>query len=440
MGQRPRSKLPPLPVPPRPRGRRPGIEVDPAAVRRARVDAGLTLAQVAGPELSRQAIQRIEAGLARPSMRTLEIIAERIGSPVSALLAPRRPRPPITGDPAGELEKLCRTHQYEPAVAYATAILELEPEGQLEAQVRHHLGLALVRLNRAAEALEHLVAARTLFESLDDAWLVAETTDWEACALYLLRDPRALDVVRRALSWYRALEPRSADTESRMLEHVGMILLWHHEWDQVIAYFEEALRMPGVIRDFARMGRIYHGLGVAHDHLGNHERASEVLRNALVLYRQEHELTTGAAQAWLARAENELGLVLAHMREFGRADYLIRSSMDRAAQAGLRREESHFLLSLGELRALERRDAEAFEALRRGIEVGTEVDELTSVGAGYAQMAELHARAGEDEQADHCFALAAGAFQRSGYVRRLEECRSAWAAVRAARTARAAEA
>lgn len=417
--------------PPRPRGRRPGVEVDPDAIRQARLDAGLTLADVAGTELSRQAVQRIEAGRARPSMRTLEIIAGRVGSPVSALLAcPTGQRPVLPEEWVDDLAALCRTHQYERAVAVGEAILEWRPQQRQEALARQYLGLALIRLNRPREALDQVVAARALFEELNDPWLVAEAMDWEACALYLLRDPRALRLVEEALSRYRALEPRSADTESRILEHVGMILLWHHEWDRAIDCFHEALAMPGVVRDFARMGRIYHGLGVAHDHLGDYERAADVLRSALVLYRQEHELTTGAGRAWLARVENELGLVLAHLGEHYRAEHLIRSSLDRAREAGLRREQSHFLLSLGELRALQDRVDEAFDVIQQGITLGDEVGELTSVGQGHMQLGEIHARRGERDLAGRHFEQAAAAFESSGYPTRLAECQQAWAAAR----------
>lgn len=395
------------------------------------MDAGLTLAEVAGTELSRQAVQRIEAGRARPSMRTLEIIAGRLGSPVSTLLArPTGERPVLPGEWVDDLVALCQTHQYERAVAVGHAILEWQPQQRQEALARHYLGLALVRLNRPQEALDELVAARALFEKMSDPWLVAETMDWEACAHYLLREPRALRLIEEALSRYRALEPRSPDTESRMLEHVGMVLLWHHEWDRVIDCFQDALAMPGVVRDFARMGRIYHGLGVAHDHLGDYERAADVLRSALVLYRQEHELTTGAGRAWLARVENELGLVLAHLGEHYRAEHLIRSSLDRAIEAGLRREHSHFLLSLGELRALQDRVDEAFDVVREGIAVGEEVGELTAVGQGHMQLGEVHAGRGEHDLADRHFEQAVAAFKRSGYATRLAECRQAWAATR----------
>src|SRR5262252_4339094 len=75
-------------------GRRPagpGLDIDPDAVRQARLQAGLSLAQVAGWELSRQAVHLIETGKARPRRRTLQIIARRLGVPVSSLLAKTSP-------------------------------------------------------------------------------------------------------------------------------------------------------------------------------------------------------------------------------------------------------------------------------------------------------------------------------------------------------------
>lgn len=60
-----------------------GIAVDPERVRQARVIAGLTLAQVAGKEVSRTFIHQVEHGIARPSPMVLRLIARRTGKPVS---------------------------------------------------------------------------------------------------------------------------------------------------------------------------------------------------------------------------------------------------------------------------------------------------------------------------------------------------------------------
>src|ERR1700730_17556641 len=70
-----------------PNGRHKGIEVLPEAVRRARAEAGLSLAQVAEGEVTRAAIHMVETGKMRPSMRTLQLIARKTKRPISFFLA-----------------------------------------------------------------------------------------------------------------------------------------------------------------------------------------------------------------------------------------------------------------------------------------------------------------------------------------------------------------
>src|ERR1700694_57752 len=96
------------------RGRRRGIEIRPGTVKQARLEAGLSLGQVAGTEISRTAIYFVETGKAKPSMETLKLIAERTGRPLDFFLS--RPsttearssasteeleRLVVTGDPSG---------------------------------------------------------------------------------------------------------------------------------------------------------------------------------------------------------------------------------------------------------------------------------------------------------------------------------------------------
>src|SRR5260221_12905363 len=51
-------------------------------VRSARHDAGLSQAQLAGDELTKGFISQIESGLVRPSIRSLQHIAQKLGNPL----------------------------------------------------------------------------------------------------------------------------------------------------------------------------------------------------------------------------------------------------------------------------------------------------------------------------------------------------------------------
>lgn len=83
-----------------------GIPVDPARVREARRDSGLSLAQLAGTDVSRTFIHFVEQGRSRPSQAVLALIARRTGKPISYFLAqPANDTEPTT-DLAGDLTRV----------------------------------------------------------------------------------------------------------------------------------------------------------------------------------------------------------------------------------------------------------------------------------------------------------------------------------------------
>ena len=55
-------------------------------LRQARLDAGLSQRQLCGEEITRNMLSQIEHGAARPSMKTLQYLAARLGKPVSYFL------------------------------------------------------------------------------------------------------------------------------------------------------------------------------------------------------------------------------------------------------------------------------------------------------------------------------------------------------------------
>jgi len=74
-----------------------GVDVDPAKLREARLAAGLSMAALGGSELSRASIHLYETGRARPSRRSLELIAERTERPIESFM--NHPQPAEIGAP-----------------------------------------------------------------------------------------------------------------------------------------------------------------------------------------------------------------------------------------------------------------------------------------------------------------------------------------------------
>jgi transcriptional regulator with XRE-family HTH domain len=84
-------------------GRAAGIAVDTDRVRRARIEAGLSLADVAGSDVSRTMIHFVETGKSRPSKRVLRLIARRVGKPITYFMQEGKEESPKGEDVAAEL-------------------------------------------------------------------------------------------------------------------------------------------------------------------------------------------------------------------------------------------------------------------------------------------------------------------------------------------------
>jgi tetratricopeptide (TPR) repeat protein/DNA-binding XRE family transcriptional regulator len=407
-----------------PRGPRTGIDIDPAVMRQARREAGLSLAEVAGSELSRQAVHLIEAGKVRPTARSLRLIANRLGVPQSALLAPPGPR--SDRQVISDLERLSQRQEHPLVAEQACRLIELGGSPERTAYAHHYAGRALYQLAQPAEAVAHLRQARERFEALGNPWWAAESLDWEAIALNMLEDPSALRVGRRALRRYRALEPRRPETEARMLEHVGSICYGRRDYEGGRASYEAALQVEGGVRELARIARVYHGLGMCHHGLRELGTAAELVFKAVTLYEAEQRITPAPMRMDMPRAENDLGMVMMGRGELERAEQLFRAALDHYAAAGIERLQSHTLLSMGELREKQGRLDEAVTFVIEAIERAAAWNEMYSLTSGYRQLGELYAVRGDHHLADAAFQRALALLQETGLEERAADCMRAY--------------
>jgi len=406
------------------------VEVDPRLIRRARLDSGLSMAQIAGSEVTRQAIFLIEAGKTRPSMRTLELIASRTGKPASYFMKPPDDSafaPISNGYHVEELEALCLQQQFDEAIELGNRMLGQRVPARVEAYIRQYVGQALVRSSRPDEALDHLRRATEILEAQPDPWLAVECADWEACALYLKEDKRALSVAEHALKLCRSTQPRLPGTEARILEHIASIHVKNHSFDRAIAYYEEALEAAGSVRDLARLGRTYHGLSIAYQERGDLGRAVEFTHKALALYSLEHDT------ALLGRGENELGLLLMRQGKMARAEEAFQAAMAHFDESGTEAAKSHVLLSLAELQLKTGRLKEAGETVKRAIGLAGRLDEKLALSAAHQILGQVYERTGKRRLADKEFGTAIRLLNGEGVGQRLAESHAALAEVLEAR-------
>jgi len=145
------------------RGPRAGLSVDPVRVRQARLEAGLTLAQVAGDDVSRTFIHLVEHGRSRPSKAILALIAKRTGKPVEYFL-PRGASGPMPNSEiaddlirvAGRLQRAAATERLTASEREAVKVLEVTlKQGArfIRAMQRHADGAAIALIAALASAI-----------------------------------------------------------------------------------------------------------------------------------------------------------------------------------------------------------------------------------------------------------------------------------------------
>ena len=406
------------------RGRLKGVEIKAGAVRQARLEAGLSLAGVAGADLTRAAIHLIETGKSRPSMPTLELISRRTGKPLSYFLSLDGGQRASSGAQDARLlaiETLVESDRLEEAIEAAGALLPGNFDSWNLGRIHFWIGQAQVRLRQSEPAFDHLRKARDLFEQLKDEWLAVECLDWEASALYLEYDPAALALAEEALARCRALEPRNTGTEARILSHMAAMHNQRYDWESAIRCFKVALELSDRVRDLGRMARMYEGLGASYSEIGRHDQALGYAHRALAIY------STLQDRVSIANTENNLGLAMMRMGDLGSAEVQFRASLSHYRDSGVARGLSHVVLSLAELELNRGHHGDADRLVREAMVTATENGERLSIGLGHQFLGQIAAERGESDESDRNFALAIGTFTEDGSSERLIDCYSAYA-------------
>lgn len=112
-------------------------------MRKARIAAGLSMAQVAGDEVSRTFVYLIERGRSRPSQAVLTLIARRTGKPISYFLAKASQKSQSSNDLANELSDVAI---HIGRFVDKSKLDKVEREAMRLVEVSLHHGASLVRI------------------------------------------------------------------------------------------------------------------------------------------------------------------------------------------------------------------------------------------------------------------------------------------------------
>jgi tetratricopeptide (TPR) repeat protein/DNA-binding XRE family transcriptional regulator len=382
------------------RGRRRGVEIKPGTVKQARADAGLSLGQVAGGELSRTAIYFVETGKAKPSIETLKLIAERTGRPLDYFLTKPSTMEPRSTAGTAEMERLTTAGDAAGALAAGEALFEVERDPEIWARIKFLMATAHLRLAQPVQARRLASGARAYFEQAGDLLMVAECLGSEASAAYLMQDPGALTLAEGALATCRSLKPVPGITEARLLVILAGVHVTDHNWQGAIDAYQQAIEAGDVVQDLRRLSLTYSGLSLAYQESGQLNQAAHYAQRAMAIHDTLNDRIS------LARSENNLGLMLLRAGDRAKARGHLERALRLSDETGLEAGKSHVLLSLSELAVAESRLDEAARFANTALDLATRLSEGATVAEAHMWLGRIAAARDAHRAADAEFAVA----------------------------------
>ncbi len=401
------------------KGRRKGVAVREGSVRQARLEARLSLAQVAADQLSRTAIHLIENDRVKPSIETLRLIARKTQKPIEFFLLDPDGQPDLT-EPQRELrelERLTLVRDFPDVVKLGLALLPKKWSRDDAALVHFYLGQAYCRLVQPQEALMHLPMAREHFERQDDEWSAVDALDWEASAWGLMDDPKAIPLANQALDRCRKLQPRPPQLEARILGHIASMFVAARSLGLAISHYEAAVDAASIVKDLLQMAKMNHGLGAAYQQLHQPAKARLHLDKALALYSIESDLSA------VYRVENDLGnLLLIEGQVDSAEEHFLKAFAGTEELSIDRRGRGYVLANLADVNLRKGRLDDAQRYLTEAAEAAEAFGERVCLADVHILQAKLEERLDRTQPADRQFEAAIAILGEVGMPNRLRDC------------------
>jgi tetratricopeptide (TPR) repeat protein len=411
-------------------------------VREARRERGFSQAQLAGEELTKGFISQVESGLVRPSVRSLQIIAVRLGKSLDYFLGDE----PLAASKRLEFHRLAaqaasERRDWSAVRSEVTTALEATPSKRERAtllrflaQAEMHTGHREVAFDRIGEALslldpttdaaeiaqllhlrgiaygqldQHVAAAEAL-EAARDSMERHEVVDPRLRARILVAlgtAYRRLNRTAKAMQTYSsALDLASGIEELRIAAQgymgVAVSLYDSGELDAAIANYHRALDLFTRVADTTFELQVLHSLASIHLERGEADAARELAERCVSAARTAHdERMSSVAEIVLARIALAAGNAEESLRIAKRAEKALAGDTIQRADA---------LRVLGAANDALGAHAPSDRAYRKAIELLTEVGDSPDLSAFAAEYAQKLRTRGEVDQAFHYLELARG--------------------------------
>lgn len=414
-------------------------------VRAARKALGLSQAALAGEDFTKGFISQLESGQVRPSIRSLQVIASRLGKPLEYFLGDE----PLAAVKRVAFHRLAaeaaaERRAWDEVRRHVGEALEQSPDARDRAGILYLLARAEVAARAYERGFDLVAEALALGDPAADPEVVAGLLALRGFA-YLELDQlvaateayeKALDVVER----YEIVDTR---LRSRILISLGTVYRRLGRTSKAIAAYEPALAMASRSSSLEIAARGFMGIAVTHYDSGELDAAIANYRRALELFRrvadidlelntlqsiaavqlengQRSEAKASAERAmaralevgnahWAAVAEVILARLALGEGRSPEALRMARHAEGVLAASGDKVQHADSLGAIGAASEALRRHGEADAAYRASLEMYTSANDLADRSGMAAEYARVLRARGEIDKAFEMLELARGA-------------------------------
>lgn len=257
-------------------------------VRAARRQLGLSQAQLAGEELTKGFISQLESGLVRPSIRSLQVIAGRLGKPLDHFIEDeplaankRLAFHRVAAETAAELQDWGEVRRN------AGIALEQSPDPVERAHILYLLSRAEGAARNYERTFELVSEALGLVDAATDAALVASLLYVRGTAYGQLGQlgaaTEAFETARDLLERHEVADPR---LRARIVASLATAYRRLNRTSKAISAYQDALAAASRGSELTGAARILMGIAATHYDSGELDTAIATYRRALDLFQR----------------------------------------------------------------------------------------------------------------------------------------------------------
>ncbi len=371
-------------------------------IRKARQELGISLSALAGKDFSRSFLNQIELGTARPSVRNLQIIAERLNRPLEYFLQDHELSATAIELALTEAETCLRRGDGPGAQHLIARLVERQ---NLSHEIRVRVDLiqaeAFIRQGAADESIPILQRAIAVGEARRWYQLLVELYDRMGSSHYLLRRPvEAARWFEKALATYESGGVSDPLLKSRVLGHRANVLYVSGHPHEAIAAYKAAIGTAEGLVDMQGLAGMYEGLAMSFHKAGQPDRALTYAQRSLRLYETLQDIRMSA------QLRNNMANILLEHGDAAEAEALFVAGAEQlrvALKAAASSNDRIALLTIervmGRLADATGKTAEARQHFERALEIADQVNsavDRTRVAYDYAKILEA---SGEHQEA-----------------------------------------